>query len=268
MLKIVTWNINSVRLRLPLVLKLFEEEAPDVLCLQEIKCTNDQFPAADISKAGYGHIVVNGQKGYHGVAIVSRHAFVRDWQNGFCNAGDARHIAVEIAAGGVDFVLHNFYIPAGGDEPDSQKNLKFAHKLDFLAEFRTFLVEHGRDAPMMVVGDLNVAPYENDVWSHRQLLKVVSHTPAETEALEAARTAGGFHDVMRQFVPMEEKLYTWWSYRARDWRKSNRGRRLDHVWVNDPLAARIRKVDVLTKARDWTKPSDHAPVIAIVDRAV
>ena len=266
MLKIATWNINSVRLRLPLVLKLLKEQAPDVLCLQEIKCTPDQFPAADIRKAGYEHIAINGQKAYHGVAIVSRRPFTRDWSNGFCDIGDARHIAVHLDTDGVDFVLHNFYIPAGGDEPDPKINPKFAHKLAFLAEFQSFLVEHGRDSAMMVVGDLNVAPYENDVWSHKQLLNVVSHTPVETEALEAARTAAGFHDTMRKFVPMEEKLYTWWSYRARDWRKSGRGRRLDHIWVNDPLVDRIDRVDVLTNARDWTKPSDHAPVIATIDR--
>ncbi|HHN67837.1 MAG TPA: exodeoxyribonuclease III [Thermopetrobacter sp.] len=265
MLNIATWNINSVRLRLPIIRRFLAEVAPDILCLQEIKCTTDQFPRAELRKAGYPHIIVNGQKGYHGVAIVSRHPFARDWCTGFCDVGDARHIAAEMGPAGDGFILHNFYIPAGGDTPDPATNPKFAHKLDFLSEFRDFLIEEGRKGPVMVVGDFNVAPYENDVWSHRQLLKVVSHTPVETEALEAARRAAGFHDVMRQFVPMREKLYTWWSYRARDWRKSDRGRRLDHVWVNDALRPRVSRLHVLSEARGWHKPSDHVPVIATLD---
>ena len=113
----------------------------------------------------------------------------------------------------------------------------------------------------MVVGDLNIAPYDHDVWSHKKLLKVVSHTPQECELLEAVRAAGGLTDVMRNFVPMEEKLYTWWSYRAKDWSAADKGRRLDHVWTSPDIAGTATHMEVLRDARGWDKPSDHAPVL-------
>ncbi|HOV03434.1 MAG TPA: exodeoxyribonuclease III [Kaistiaceae bacterium] len=261
-LRIATWNINSVRLRIDLVARLVDEHAPDILCLQEIKCSTDNFPARAFRDLGYHHIAVNGQKGYHGVAIASRVPFVETWQEGFCDKDDARHIAARFSHGGTEFDLHDFYIPAGGDEPDPEINDKFAHKLSFLDEFRGFLETHGGERRALVVGDLNVAPLEHDVWSHRQLLKVVSHTPVETEKLEEARRAGGLVDVMRRFVPPEEKLYTWWSYRAKDWKKADRGRRLDHVWATPALDSSISAIEVLTDARGWDRPSDHVPVIA------
>lgn len=116
----------------------------------------------------------------------------------------------------------------------------------------------------VLVGDLNIAPLEQDVWSHRQLLKIVSHTPPETERLMAWQQTG-FIDAMRHFVPPAEKLYTWWSYRNRDWSASNRGRRLDHVWVTPDLKDALRGMQVLRHARDWEKPSDHVPVILDID---
>ena len=111
----------------------------------------------------------------------------------------------------------------------------------------------------MLVGDLNIAPLEHDVWSHRQLLDVVSHTPAETQALLGWQRAG-WADAVRHFVPRTEKLYTWWSYRNRDWRASDRGRRLDHVWVTPDLLGGLRGHVVLKDARDWRQGSDHVPV--------
>ena len=114
-------------------------------------------------------------------------------------------------------------------------------------------------ARTIIVGDLNIAPLENDVWSHRQLLNVISHTPPETERL-TAWLATGFVDAVRHFVPATEKLYTWWSYRNRDWRASDRGRRLDHVWVTPDLQGRLRNYTVLKDARDWQQGSDHVPV--------
>jgi exodeoxyribonuclease-3 len=153
-----------------------------------------------------------------------------------------------------------FYVPAGGDEPDPAVNAKFAHKLSFLEEMRSWL-EGARSArAAIMVGDLNVAPLEQDVWSHKQLLRVVSHTPGETERLEAVRSTGWI-DAVRYFVPAEEKLYTWWSYRAHDWEASNRGRRLDHIWITPPLSPR-RKVQKSSGWRGWKRPSDHVPVIA------
>src|SRR5262249_51472694 len=161
-----------------------------------------------------------------------------------------------------DILLHNFYVPAGGDEPDANVNDKFAHKLAFLDEMRGWLTGAETDRNAILVGDLNIAPHENDVWSHRQLLNVVSHTPVQTEGLEAIRLAGGWVDAVRRFVPMEEKLYTWWSYRAHDWAVSNRGRRLDHIWVTPHLAPRLEGIEVVRDARGWQRPSDHVPVIA------
>ncbi|ADZ68612.1 exodeoxyribonuclease III [Polymorphum gilvum] len=264
-LTIATWNINSVRLRLPIVEKFILEQAPDVLCLQETKCPDANFPEAAFRKLGYPHIAINGQKGYHGVATISRRPLANIEKRGFCDKGDARHIAVDVAFSDSPLRVHNFYVPAGGDEPDAAINPKFGHKLDFMAEMKAWLNGAETERPAVLVGDLNVAPYEHDVWSHKALLKIVSHTPVETELLEAIRSHGGWIDAMRRFVPMEEKLYTWWSYRARDWAAADKGRRLDHVWVSPPLADRLKAMRVLRAARGWDKPSDHAPVIAVFE---
>jgi exodeoxyribonuclease-3 len=113
----------------------------------------------------------------------------------------------------------------------------------------------------VLVGDLNIAPLEHDVWSHKQLLDVVSHTPIEVEGLLGWQKAAGWHDALRHFVPEDQKLYTWWSYRARDWRAADRGRRLDHVWVSDDLAGKLSRHHVLKDARDWPQASDHVPVL-------
>ncbi|MBO6756782.1 MAG: exodeoxyribonuclease III [Roseibium sp.] len=261
-LTVVTWNINSVRLRLPIVEKLLAEVQPDVLCLQETKCPDANFPEKALRQAGYEHIAINGQKGYHGVATISRLPINNIERRAFCGIGDSRHIAVDVPFNGASLRLHNFYVPAGGDEPNREINPKFGHKLDFLGEMKDWLTGEETRRPSVLVGDLNVAPYEHDVWSHKQLLKVVSHTPVETDLFETVRDSGGWIDAMRRFTPMEDKLYTWWSYRAKDWSKTDKGRRLDHVWVSEALDHNIRSAKVLRDARGWEKPSDHAPVIA------
>ncbi len=261
-LTIATWNINSVRLRMPIVEKFLAEVKPDVLCLQETKCPDANFPEGAFRKAGYEHIAINGQKGYHGVATVSRTPLENVERRDFCNVGDSRHIAVDVAFNGSAVRLHNFYVPAGGDEPNREVNPKFGHKLDFFAEMKEWLNGSETSRPAVLVGDLNVAPYEHDVWSHKKLLRVVSHTPVEVELFETVREAGGWLDAMRQFTPMEEKLYTWWSYRAKDWSAADKGRRLDHIWVSESLAGNVKGTRVLRDARGWEKPSDHAPVIA------
>jgi exodeoxyribonuclease-3 len=265
-LRIATWNINSVRLRVDLVGAFLDAHQPDILCLQEIKCPSDAFPSAAFRKRGYTHIAVNGRKGYHGVAIVSKVPFVRQLAREFCDKDDARHISVTVADGGGEILLHNFYVPAGGDEPDPLINPKFAHKLAFLDEMRNWLNGANASRQTILVGDLNVAPLEHDVWSHRQLLRVVSHTPVETDSLTRLQTTGNWVDAMRHFVPSDQKLYTWWSYRAHDWTLSNRGRRLDHVWVTPTLEARLRKIEIVRDARGWKRPSDHVPVIVSLGR--
>ena len=219
-LKIATWNINSVRLRADLVCRFLERWQPDVLCLQETKCPEGLFPAVLFAARGYPHIAERGQAGYHGTT------------RQFCGKDDARHIAVRLAGDGLPWI-HSLYVPAGGDLPDPDLNPKFAHKLAFLDEMRCWLGSGIHDnAPHILAGDFNVAPLEHDVWSHRQLLKVVSHTPLETERLVAIMAGRNWHDVMRAHVPSSDKLYTWWSYRARDWAASDRGRRLDHIWLD------------------------------------
>lgn len=260
-LKITTWNINSVRLRMPLVAEFLKSRAPDVLCLQETKCRDAEFPMKDLHALGYEHIAINGQKGYHGVAVISKRPLRFVEKRDFCEKGDARHICVEIDARSGPISLHNFYVPAGGDEPDVDINPKFQHKLDFLDEMRDWIVTEGvTRGRVVLVGDLNVAPLEHDVWSHKALLKVVSHTPVEVDKLTAVLQAGAWVDAMRHFVPAEEKLYTWWSYRAADWEASNRGRRLDHILVSEALGGGLERLDVLRDARSWTRPSDHVPV--------
>jgi len=262
--RIATWNINSVRLRLPLVLKLLDEHEPDVLCLQETKVIDDSFPLKEIAARGYQHAHVHGMKSYNGVAILSRLPLdARDiWHR--CGKEDCRHVAATLP-GGIE--LHNLYIPAGGDVPDPAVNDKFAHKLQFVDELTSwFPAVRSADRPMILVGDLNIAPLENDVWSHKQLLDVVSHTPVEVEKLTALRDSLGWVDAVRRFVPESEKLYTWWSYRAADWEASNRGRRLDHIWVTPPLAGCLKGYKVLREARGWEpKPSDHVPVLIDLD---
>lgn len=257
-MKIVTWNINSVRLRMPIVKKLTESVRPDVLCLQETKTPDEHFPVEGLKELGYEHQHFHGMKGYNGVCILSKHPFEGVDIHHRVGREDCRHIAAKLGR----FEIHNLYIPAGGDEPNVDTNDKFAHKLDFVDEMtRWFKDQYTPDQPLIAVGDFNIAPYEHDVWSHKQLLKVVSHTPPETERLAKMKVSLDWTDVARHFIPEDEKVYTWWSYRNRDWRKSNRGRRLDHVWVTPPLKDQLLSHDVLTEARDWEKPSDHVPVI-------
>ena len=257
-LKIVSWNINSVRLRAPNVAAFVVEEQPDVVCLQETKCQDGEFPEKAFKEMGLPHLVLNGQKGgHHGVAIASRLPIERIEAPDLCRHGHSRVIAAKVA--GVE--VHNIYLPAGGDEPDPDINDKFAHKLDFLERLGPAYKKQSK-TPRVLVGDLNVAPHENDVWSHKQLLKIVSHTPGETERLEDSRKQAAFADIARLSVEDHQKLYSWWSYRAKDWAKSNRGRRLDHIWMNR-AALPDTKIDTFKIHLAWRggwKPSDHAPI--------
>jgi exodeoxyribonuclease III len=262
-LTLATWNINSVRLRIDSVVRVLREHAPDILCLQETKCPQGQFPSSPLKELGYNYIAEFGQKGYHGVAIVSRIPFATSHSKSFCGKDDCRHISA-VFQKPTPFVLHNFYVPAGGDEPDPVINVKFDHKLKFLDEMESWSKADARSEGLdaIIVGDLNIAPLEHDVWSSKDLKKVVSHTPLERKRMLEVMTAGGWQDVMRMHIPESEKLYTWWSYRARDWALANRGRRLDHVWATGDLATRCKGIKVLKETRAWTQPSDHVPVLA------
>jgi exodeoxyribonuclease-3 len=258
-LRIATWNINSVRLRLPLALRLLDELQPDILCLQETKTPDEFFPDAAFAAHGYVHYHIHGMKGYNGVAIVSRIPLEAREIRHSCDKEDCRHIAATTPDGAE---IHCVYVPAGGDIPDPEVNDKFAHKLRFVDELSEWWrTARSAERPMVLVGDLNIAPLETDVWSHKQLLDVVSHTPIEVEKLTAMQSSIGWVDAVRHFTPPEQRLYTWWSYRNRDWRASDRGRRLDHIWVTPGLTPRLRAAEVVKEARDWPTPSDHVPVL-------
>jgi exodeoxyribonuclease-3 len=264
-LRIATWNINSVRLRIGLVCRFLETWQPDVLCLQETKCPPGQFPAAAFKQAGYKHIAENGFTGHHGVAIVSRHPIERHHFNSFCDRNDGRHVCAELA--GSSLVIHSLYVPAGGDEPNPAVNQKFAHKLQFIDEMKSWanaLMDGGKQQHILA-GDFNIAPLEADVWSHKQLLKVVSHTPIETAKLNDLMNSCGFHDPVRTQYPEPAKLYSWWSYRSQEWDTADRGRRLDHIWVPGDMAHLCRRADIIREARGWDRPSDHVPVILDID---
>jgi len=261
--RLVTWNINSVRLRIDNVCRLIEETRPDILCLQETKTPDELFPREPLEALGYTHIHVHGMKGYNGVAVLARAPFAAATTRSWCAREDCRHAVVELPG---DIELHNIYVPAGGDTPDTEANPKFAHKLQFLDELTAwFGAERGGGRKMIAVGDLNIAPLETDVWSHKQLLTVVSHTPIEVEKLAGWQRSVDFVDAVRHFVSPEERLYTWWSYRNRDWAASDRGRRLDHIWVTPPLVASLRGAQVHRDARNWDKASDHVPVVIDLD---
>lgn len=263
-MRIMTWNINSVRLRQDLVRQVMREARPDVVCLQETKTPDELFPMQAFADEGYAHAHIHGMKGYNGVAILSRTPFTATEIHHRAGREDCRHVEAHVAMPGLDrpLIVHCLYIPAGGDIPDPAVNDKFAHKLDFVDEMaRWFRDRCDPASPMVALGDFNIAPLEHDVWSHKQLLKVVSHTPVEVEKLNAMQDSIGWHDAIRHFVPATEKCYTWWSYRNHDWRKSNRGRRLDHIWVTQPLAPRLQACRILSETRDYLSTSDHVPVL-------
>jgi exodeoxyribonuclease III len=255
-LRIATWNINSVRIREDLIARFVQEAKPDLLCLQEIKCRDGEFPAKAFRRTGLKHLHIVGQKGYHGVAFASRFPLEPATAPELCHKKEARAAAVKFQG----LEVHNLYVPAGADIPDPTVNEKFAHKLDVLARMKREYSKWRGKGGLVLVGDLNVAPGENDVWSHKQLLKVVSHTPVETAGLEAARNAGSLVDLARQHRPADEKLFTWWSYRSPDWTKNNRGRRLDHIWSAPDVAARSANYTIHVPCRSWERPSDHVPV--------
>ena len=257
---LATWNINSLRLRAPLVRRFLEEQAPDVLALQECKSPVDKMPFDAFEDLGYVHRVARGQKGYNGVAILSKLPIEEVGAEDHARLGHARHIAGRLDNG---VTIHNFYVPAGGDVPDRETNEKFGQKLDYLTDMRDAF-HRDRPEKAILVGDLNIAPREDDVWSHKQLLKIVSHTPIEVETLAETQDAGKWVDITRQDHP-EGQLYSWWSYRNPNWLDNDKGRRLDHVWATPDISNAGHSSRILKDMRGWDGPSDHVPVLATFD---
>ena len=258
-MKIATFNINGIKARFDALTFWLQDSAPDVAVLQEIKSLDAAFPRTLFEDMGY-QVETYGQKSFNGVAILSKRPLEDAGDMDFAGLGHARHVAARLEDG---TVIHNFYVPAGGDVPDREKYEKFGQKLDYLTEMRDWFRD-STPTRAILVGDLNIAPREDDVWSHKQLLKIVSHTPIEVDHLSAAQEAGGWVDITRKDIP-EGLLYSWWSYRARDWDAADKGRRLDHIWATPDLAAGAGGSRILRAARGWEQPSDHAPVFATFD---
>ena len=259
-LNIATWNINSVRLRIDLVCKVLKNQKVDLLCLQECKSPVEKIPLDIFSEIGFSHMVARGQKGYNGVAIISKFPLKEKSALDFAGLGHARHICAELEN---KLLIHNFYVPAGGDEPDRRKNLKFDQKLNYLNEMKEYF-HYNAPKKSILVGDLNIAPLPEDVWDHKKMAKVVSHTQVEIDHLEAVKKAGNWVDITRKDLP-NQKLYSWWSYRAKDWNATDRGRRLDHIWASSDIEPLVSSSRILREARGWEKPSDHVPVFATID---
>ena len=257
---LATWNINSVRLREGLVSRLMTEDMPDVLCLQECKSPVEKIPFEAFQALGYNYMIARGQKGYNGVAILSKMPIIETDAQDFASLNHARHIAGRLENG---VTIQNFYIPAGGDEPDREKNEKFGQKLDYLTEMRDYF-HQTKPEKTVIVGDFNIAPREDDVWDHKKLLKIVSHTPIEVEHLAQVQESANWVDITRQDIP-EGLLYSWWSYRAKDWDEADKGRRLDHIWATPDISNAAHSSRIRRDVRGWEQPSDHAPVFATFD---
>ena len=178
-LAIASWNINSVRLRVELVSRFLKLADPDIMCLQETKCIDEKLPLENFENLGYKFAAFRGEKSYNGVLILSKQKIVKVEKFNFCDKDDARHVGIELEDG---IKVHNLYIPAGGDLPDTKLNPKFEHKINFLSEMKDKYFK-GENRKTIIVGDFNIAPLPDDVWSHKALLNVVSHTKIETDHL-------------------------------------------------------------------------------------
>ena len=256
-IKLVTWNVNSIRIRLSLLGVLVQNYAPDVICLQ---AKEQDFPFADIKAFGYEHIALYGIPGYNGVAILSKTPLEDIKPIDWVGKHDARHIKACIG----DIEINNIYIPAGGDIPDPIENLSFAHKLCFMDDMSEYYEQHKElfaNRKVLFCGDFNVAPLENDVWDHKQMQSIVSHTPIEIERLTRLFNSLDFIDAARLFYPKKDKIFSWWSYRNPNWQTNNKGRRLDHIWITPSLEKYIKSVTFLNEFRKMERPSDHIPVM-------
>ena len=255
-MKIATWNVNSVRARLERLVAWLSRQRPDVVCLQELKCTDDAFPLEAVRDAGY-HATVHGQKTYNGVAILSRSEPAEVDAGLSDEADDPQARLISAVVEGVRVL--SAYVPNGsvvGSE-------KYAYKLEWLGRLRGHLDRRFDPAePVVLCGDFNVARFDDEVGFPEQWGGSVLCHQAARDALEGVRQ-WGFVDVFRQHHP-DGGLYSWWDYRAGAFHR-NDGLRLDHLFATEALAARCTAAEVDRDERKGAKPSDHAPVVAAFD---
>jgi exodeoxyribonuclease III len=256
-MKIATYNANSVRLRLPMVLKWLEKHSPDVLCIQETKVQDPDFPRSAIESAGY-QVVFKGQKSYNGVAILSKHP-IEDVAYGLDDGGPADEARlIKAVVGKVNVV--NTYLPQGY-LPDTDK---YAYKLEWFKRLRAYFERHFKPTDLLVwVGDLNVAPEAIDVHDPVRLLGHVCFNPQVQAALSDVM-AWGFTDVFRMHCK-EAGQYSFWDYRFPSTVKNNLGWRLDHIMAAKPLAERSSACYIDKDPRTQPNPSDHTFVVAEFD---
>ena len=254
-MKIASWNVNSLNVRLPHVLRWLAAEQPDVLCLQETKLTDDRFPLADIEAAGY-QAVFSGQKTYNGVAILSRHP-IGDVVTGVAGLDDPQRRILGATIGGVRIL--NLYV-VNGQEVGTDK---YAYKLDWLDKVsRHIEAELPAHPDYVVAGDFNIAPEDRDVKDPESRVEGILCSTPEREALQ--RILGlGFRDSFRLFE-QEENAFSWWDYRMNAFRR-NLGLRIDLILASEPLADRCRQAWIDREPRRWERPSDHAPVVAVFE---
>ena len=253
-MRIATWNVNSLKARLPRVEEWISYAQPDVLCMQETKLADDAFPVMPFSALGY-EVAFHGEGRWNGVAIASR-VGLDEVRSGFAplppdERGEARLIAAR--CGGT--LVASVYVP-NGREVGSEH---FGYKLDWLARTRQWLAAHAAPTdPVVVCGDFNIAPTDRDVWDARALAGATHVTPEERSAL-AELEAWGLVDAFRLVYPDTDRLFTWWDYRAGSFHKGH-GMRIDLLLASKPLAARVVFALVDRNARKGPQPSDHAPV--------
>lgn len=252
LMKVATWNINSVRARLDRLLEYLKTRSPDVLCLQETKCTDDQFPLLELQGLGY-RAELFGQKTYNGVALISK-APASDVAR---NLGDGDEQARVIAATVEGVRIVGLYAPNG----QSLDSPAYAYKLEWYARLTRWL-QPFRGQPLLVCGDFNVAPTDLDTWDPRLWQGQTLCTPRERAALATLLEANGLTDLLRARAPTQAGLFSWWDYRAGAFRK-NQGLRIDHILVDPSLQARCTEARVDVEARQGEQPSDHAPVEAV-----
>jgi exodeoxyribonuclease-3 len=254
-MKLATWNVNSLNVRLPHVLKWLGENPVDVLCIQETKLTDDKFPRAEIEAAGY-QVVFSGQKTYNGVAILSKLPMTDVVRNNPKYADEQQRI-LAVTIDGIRVVCA--YVP-NGQALDSDK---YTYKLGWLQSFRDWLAEElARNEHLAVLGDYNIAPEDRDVHDPALWEGMVHVSPKERAALQELLGIG-LADSFRLF-DQPEKSFSWWDYRMLGFQK-NKGLRIDHVLLSASLVKRCSACVVDRAPRKWPQPSDHAPVIATLD---